>query len=113
MKTRVALALGGGGMKGFAHIGVIRALDELGIVPSLFAGTSIGALIAAARAGGASVEVMADHAIRLKRRDLFRLNHVGMLFERMRAPSIYQEEPLRQLIQDNVPPGRLDQLPVP
>jgi NTE family protein len=57
--------------------------------------------------------VMAEHAIQLKRRDLFRLNHVGMLLERMRAPSIYQEEPLRALIEQNVPPGRLDQLPVP
>jgi NTE family protein len=113
MKSRVALALGGGGMKGFAHIGVIRALEELGIVPTVYAGTSIGALIAAARAGGASVEVMAARASRLKRRDLFRLNHVGMLLERMRAPSIYQEEPLRALIDQNVPRGLLSELPVP
>jgi NTE family protein len=113
MRTRVALALGGGGMKGFAHIGVIRALEELGIVPTLYAGTSIGALIAAARAGGASLDVMAEHATLLKRRDLFRLNHVGMLLERMRSPSIYQEAPLRELIERNVPPGRLADLPVP
>jgi NTE family protein len=113
MQRRVALALGGGGMKGFAHIGVIRALEELGIVPSVYAGTSIGALIAAARAGGAAVEVMAEHAARLKRRDLFRLNHVGMLLERMRSPSIYLEEPLRALINENVPRGRLADLPAP
>jgi NTE family protein len=113
MQPRVGLALGGGGMKGFAHIGVIRALEELDIVPSIYAGTSIGALIAAARAGGASVQVMADHASRLKRRDLFRLNHVGMLLERMRAPSIYQPEPLRALIEENVPRGLLSDLPVP
>jgi NTE family protein len=113
MKKRVALALGGGGMKGFAHIGVIRALEELGIVPTLYAGTSIGALIAAARAGGAPVDVMAGHATRLKRRDLFRINHVGMLLERMRSPSIYLEEPLRALIEENVPHCRLDQLKTP
>lgn len=100
-------------MKGFAHIGVIRALEELGIVPTLYAGTSIGALIAAARAGGASVDVMAAHASRLKRRDLFRINHVGMLLERMRAPAIYLEEPLRALIEQNVPHCRLDELPTP
>jgi NTE family protein len=114
MKSRrVALALGGGGMKGFAHIGVIRALEELGITPSVYAGTSIGALIAAARAGGATVDVMAERATRLKRRDLFRLNHVGMLLERMRAPSIYLEEPLRALIAENVPNCRLNELPKP
>ena len=40
---RIALVLGGGGMKGFAHIGVMQALEERGIVPTLYAGTSIGA----------------------------------------------------------------------
>ena len=49
---RIALVLGGGGMKGFAHIGVMRALEERGIVPTLYAGTSIGAMLAAARVGG-------------------------------------------------------------
>ena len=45
---KIALVLGGGGLKGFAHIGVFRALAELGIEPTVVAGTSIGALIAAA-----------------------------------------------------------------
>ena len=48
---RIALVLGGGGMKGFAHIGVLRALEEAGVRPTSFAGTSIGALIAAAYIG--------------------------------------------------------------
>ncbi|MGH7650101.1 MAG: patatin-like phospholipase family protein, partial [Gemmatimonadaceae bacterium] len=52
--ARTALVLGGGGLKGFAHIGVIRALEERGIKPSVIAGTSIGALIGAAYAGGMS-----------------------------------------------------------
>ena len=50
--ARTALVLGGGGLKGFAHIGVLRALRERGIVPSLYAGTSIGSLIAAAHLSG-------------------------------------------------------------
>ena len=49
---KVALVLGGGGLKGFAHIGVLRALEERGIVPSVYAGTSIGSLICAARRAG-------------------------------------------------------------
>ena len=103
MTHRIAVVLGGGGLKGFAHIGVLQALEERGVVPSLHAGTSIGALIAAARAGGASIQVMADHATRLQRRDLFRLNHVGMLLERHRVASIYAGEPLRALVEANVP----------
>ena len=52
--TRVALALGGGGARGLAHIHVLQALDELGLVPVEIAGSSIGAVMAVARASGMS-----------------------------------------------------------
>jgi NTE family protein len=113
MPHRIAVVLGGGGLKGFAHIGVLQALEEHGITPTIHAGTSIGALIAAARAGGATVAAMSDHAIRLQRRDLLRLNHVGMLLERRRVSSIYAGEPLRALIDANVPAGTFAELNVP
>ena len=48
------IALGGGGARGFAHVLILEALDELGIRPRLIAGTSIGALIGAAYASGMS-----------------------------------------------------------
>lgn len=51
MKT-FALALGGGGARGLAHIAVVEALDELGVKPTAIAGTSIGALMGAAYAAG-------------------------------------------------------------
>jgi NTE family protein len=51
MKT-FALALGGGGARGLAHIAVIEALDDMGVKPVAIAGTSIGALIGAAYAAG-------------------------------------------------------------
>jgi NTE family protein len=44
-KPGIALALGGGAARGWAHIGVLRALDEAGIEVSMIAGTSIGALV--------------------------------------------------------------------
>ena len=111
--ARTALVLGGGGLKGFAHIGVIRALEERGIRPSVIAGTSIGALIGAAYAGGMSVSEMTARAVSLRRRDLFRINHVGMLFERMRSPSLYLEEPLRDLCAAVSPPGTFADLETP
>src|SRR5881398_2766913 len=110
---RVALVLGGGGMKGFAHIGVLRALEERGIKPSVYAGTSIGALIAAAAVGRMPVEEMARRAESLRRRDLFRINHFGMLLERMRSPAIYLEEPLRDLVSSVVPTGTFEELTIP
>ena len=44
-KFKIALALGGGAARGWAHIGVLKALDEAGIHVSMIAGTSIGALV--------------------------------------------------------------------
>src|ERR671914_2026956 len=107
---RVALVLGGGGLKGFAHIGVLRVLEERGIVPQVSAGTSIGSLMAAAAAGGMPIDEMARRATSLRRRDLFRINHFGMLMERMRSPAVYLEEPLRELCRMVVPPGKFNQL---
>lgn len=51
-KPRIALALGGGAARGFAHIGVIKALEAQGIVPDLIAGTSAGAVVGALYAAG-------------------------------------------------------------
>jgi NTE family protein len=51
-KLRLGLALGSGSARGWAHIGVIRALEERGIKPDLVCGSSIGALVGAAYASG-------------------------------------------------------------
>jgi NTE family protein len=110
---RIALVLGGGGLKGFAHIGVLQALEERGLSPAVYAGSSIGALIGAAHASGMSVDDLGRRAAGLRRRDLFRLNHMQMLFERMRTPSIYLEEPLRALCENCAPRVTFDEMPVP
>ena len=51
---RIGLALGGGAARGFAHIGVIKALEAQGIHPDLVTGTSAGAVVAALYASGMS-----------------------------------------------------------
>ena len=111
-KRQVALVLGGGGLKGFAHIGVLRALQELGIKPAVYAGTSIGSLICAAQASGMPIEEMEEHARRLRRRDLFRLNRLGIVLERTHAPSIYQGAPLREVCASVVKDMTFDDLSV-
>jgi NTE family protein len=50
----VAIALGGGGMRGYAHIGVLQGLEEIGIQPDIVVGTSIGAIVGASYAAGAT-----------------------------------------------------------
>jgi len=49
---RVGLALGSGAARGWAHVGVIRALEEAGIVPEIVCGCSVGAVVGAAYASG-------------------------------------------------------------
>jgi len=51
-RPRIGIALGGGSARGWAHIGVIRALEEAGVRPDLVCGTSVGALVGAAYAAG-------------------------------------------------------------
>jgi NTE family protein len=49
---KIALVLGGGGTRGFAHVGVIKALEAQGIVPDIIVGTSVGSAIGALYAAG-------------------------------------------------------------
>ena len=60
-ERRIGLALGGGGARGLAHIVVLEALEEMGVRPSLIAGTSIGAIIGAGAAAGLSARHMRAH----------------------------------------------------
>ncbi|MDI6742831.1 MAG: patatin-like phospholipase family protein [Smithella sp.] len=53
---KVGLVLGGGGVRGFSHVGVLKVLEEKGIPFDLIVGTSAGALIGAAYASGQSPE---------------------------------------------------------
>ncbi|MGB3813268.1 MAG: patatin-like phospholipase family protein [Shinella sp.] len=59
----VAIALGGGGARGLAHIHVIEVLDELGIRPVLITGASIGAIMGAAMAAGMSGSEIRTHTL--------------------------------------------------
>jgi NTE family protein len=59
---QVGLALSGGAVRGLAHIGVIKALDEVGIKPVVVAGTSVGSIIGAAIAAGMDWRNIAEMA---------------------------------------------------
>lgn len=52
MSLKIGLALGSGGARGWCHIGVLHALNEMGVKPDVIAGCSMGALVGAAYAGG-------------------------------------------------------------
>jgi len=92
------LVLSGGGLKGLAHIGVLKALEDRGLVPSMVVGSSMGSLIAAGWASGQPLAEMMERGLQIRRKDIFQVAHVDMALKRMRAPSVYRREPLDELI---------------
>jgi NTE family protein len=71
-KGGVALALGGGFSRGFAHLGVLEVLEQEGIPIAGIAGTSIGGLLGAAYADGISIRELCRFGRRVRIRDFFR-----------------------------------------
>lgn len=92
------LVLSGGGLKGLAHIGVLRALHERDLAPGLVVGSSMGSLIAAAWAAGMPIKEMTERGLAVRRKDIFQVAHVDMALKRMRSPAVYHREPLDGLI---------------
>jgi NTE family protein len=70
-KKGIALALGGGAARGWAHIGVMRAIDEAKIPVSMIAGTSIGALVGGCYLAG-KLDELEEFARSITRRNLLR-----------------------------------------
>lgn len=68
----VALALGGGGTKGIAHLGVLRAVEQQGLQVAAIAGTSIGGLVAAVYATGRPLAEIVQRVADLRQGTLFR-----------------------------------------
>lgn len=72
-KTRepiVALVLGGGGVKGFAHVGVIKVLENHGIRPSIVVGTSAGSFVGALYASGMNAYTLQSVALGMQEADI-------------------------------------------
>lgn len=70
MSKTLGLALGSGGSRGVAHIGVLLALQEAGIKPDFIAGCSMGAVVGGCFAAGMPAEKIRDVVLELKARDL-------------------------------------------
>jgi NTE family protein len=77
-KGKIGYALGGGGARGAAHIGVLKALEQHGILPDVVAGTSAGALVGALYAYGLKPADMEELALQLNWRELGRVTDFTM-----------------------------------
>jgi len=76
-RPKLGLALGSGSARGWAHVGVIRALADHGIVPDVVAGCSMGAMVGAAFAAG-RIEQLEAWALSLDGRGVFGLLDIGL-----------------------------------
>jgi NTE family protein len=97
------LALGGGGARGWAHIGVARGLDRLGLRPTRIVGTSMGAIIGAGMAAGQTPDQMAEAARRTK---VYRLMRRGRL-------ALFDARPLLERTAAELGDPRIEDLPIP
>lgn len=99
----IGLALGSGSARGWAHVGVIRALEQAGIRPDLVCGTSIGALVGAAYAGGV-LERLEQWVLGLGFRDVVGFMDVSLSSGLLRGERLmdffrrnYTDHPLEEL----------------
>ncbi len=69
-KPKIGIAFGGGGARGFTHIGAIKAFDEFGLKFDFIAGTSAGSVVGAAYASGKTWKEIYDIAKNIKTKDI-------------------------------------------
>ena len=112
-RPRVVLVLGGGAMRGMAHVGVFQAIERLGLPVDAIIGTSIGSLVGAFAAAGFSVERMEEVISTVQKEDYFQLNFVKFLLKGMRVSSMYRGDTFRDRLAAMLPPISIQELPLP
>lgn len=103
----VALALGGGMARGFAHIGVLNVLERNGIRPNIVAGTSIGAVVGAAYLSG-KLKEFEEWALSLNRYTI--LSYLDL---RVRSAGLIGGKRLENLLEENFGDIMIEDLPCP
>ncbi len=104
-RPRVAWVFSSGGPRGFVHVGVIKALDRLGLAPDLIVGASVGALVGTLRAGGLDAARIETLALSLGLHELIRLQPGG--------PAWLGAGGLPDWLDAQLPSPRLQELPLP
>src|SRR2546421_7172442 len=103
---------GGGGAKSLACLGAWKALTEAGLTPSHLVGTSMGAVVAAACASGATYDEIVVAARSLSQRDVARVDLLALV-QGAFASHLLKPAGLRRAIERFVPATRFDQLRIP
>ena len=111
MRPKVVAVLSGGGAKGAAHVGAMKALEEWDLVPDHIVGTSMGAVIGACFACGLRYEEVLQRITAVGRRDVASFSPSAVLGVLSR--SLLQPEPFRETLSALVPATRFADLETP
>ena len=104
-RPRIGVALGAGVARGWAHIGALRQLVEIGIVPDVIAGASIGAVVGGCFAAG-RLDALEEFALGLTRRSVFNLIDVSF-----RGGGLMGGDKLRARLESAMGKQRIENLP--
>ncbi len=97
--VRIGLALGGGAARGWSHIGIIQALEELGLKLDVIAGCSIGSIVGAAQAAD-NLSSLKDWVLSLRRRDVAAFFDIGW-----GSKGLIDTDRLQRFLSQHVVPG--------
>jgi len=106
-RVRIGLALGSGSARGWAHIGVIKALHALGVQPDVIAGCSIGALVGGAYAAG-HIDDLEEWLRTLRKKDVLGFFDVSLM-----SGGLIAGERLMNFFREYVGNAGIEALPVP
>ncbi|MEZ6037487.1 MAG: patatin-like phospholipase family protein [Planctomycetota bacterium] len=112
-RPRTVLVFGGGGMRGFCHIGIVRAIERLGLIVDEVVGTSMGAVMGGLYASGRDSYEMEEAAGEITLKDYFRLNLLKFLVKGYRHASVYKGRTFKGLLQKWLPERHFAELPRP
>ncbi|CAN5445317.1 MAG: patatin-like phospholipase family protein [Pyrinomonadaceae bacterium] len=104
-RKKIGLALSGGGARGFAHLGVLKALEDHSIPIDLVAGTSAGSFVGAALACG-----MSSAEITAVGRNIGWFNMTGLSYS---PKALLSNVPMGKFIEQNFPVQRFEDLSIP
>lgn len=108
LSSGFTLALGGGGGRGWAHVGVARALDEAGLRPGRIVGTSMGAIVGAGMAAGVTPREMERLAGQIS---VYRM--VGRMVGRRARFALFDPRPLLERLRPVLGDPLIEELPLP
>lgn len=104
-RMRIGVALSGGGARGFAHVGVLKAMEEFGIKPDIIAGVSAGSVAAVMYAAGLKPDDVLKYFSEVKFSDLCELS--------IPKDGFFKLDGFKAFLAKHLPYEKLEELPIP